>query len=94
MATIPLQLTDELEQRAAKAAQALGVSAQAFMADAIQQRVEVVEARSTFVAEAVQARTEMTASGVGHDPRDVRDYLRRRIADNNTPRPEAKAWRK
>jgi hypothetical protein len=94
MATIPLLLTDELEQRAAQAAQQLGVSAETFMAEAVQQRVEVVEARSRFVAQAVQARTEMTDSGVGLDPGDVRDYLRKRLADNSTPRPKAKAWRK
>jgi predicted transcriptional regulator len=94
MATIPLQLSDELERRAAKVAEELGMSSEAFMAEAVQQRVEAVEARSQFVAQATAARTEMMESGVGYEAGEVRAYLRRRITDQETPRPEAKAWRK
>jgi predicted transcriptional regulator len=67
MATNSLKLPEELKQRAAKAAQELGISTHAFMLDAIRQAADADE---------------------------VRSYLRKRIGDKQTPRPDAKAWRK
>lgn len=94
MSTTSLKLSDELRQRATKAAQELGVSPHAFMVDAIRQAAEAVEQRSEFVAQALAARDEMRRDGSGHDAADVRTYLRRRIADGQAARPDAKAWRK
>lgn len=94
MPTTSLKLPDELKQRAAKAAQELGISPHAFMVDAIRQAADAVEQRSEFVAQALAARAEMVQSGLGHDADDVRAYLRQRAGDNSTPRPGAKAWRK
>jgi hypothetical protein len=50
--------------------------------------------RSQFIGEALDARSEMLQSGLGHDADDVHAYLRKRIKDKQTPRPDAKAWRK
>jgi len=94
MSTTSLKLSDELKQRAAKAAQELGVSAHAFMVDAIRQAADSVERRSEFVAQALAAREEMLQSGLGHDADDVRAYLRKRISDKQIPKPVAKSWRK
>jgi predicted transcriptional regulator len=94
MSTTSLKLPDELKQQAARAAKELGVSPHAFMVEAIRQAVDAVEQRSQFVAQALDARAEMLQSGNGHDADDVRAYLRKRISDKQTPRPDAKAWRK
>lgn len=94
MSTTSLKLPDELKQRAAAAAEELGVSTHAFMVDAIRQAADAVEQRSQFVAQALAARAEMLESGVGHDADDVRAYLRQRIGDEQAKRPDAKSWRK
>jgi predicted transcriptional regulator len=94
MSTTSLKLPDELKQRAAAAAQELGVSTHSFMVDAIRQAADAVEQRSQFVAQALAARAEMLESGAGHDADDVRVYLRQRISDEQAKRPDAKSWRK
>jgi predicted transcriptional regulator len=94
MSTTSLKLPDELKQRAATAAQELGVSTHAFMVEAIRQAADAVEQRSQFVAEAIAARAEMLQSGLGHDADEVRAYLRARLNDKQAPRPDAKSWRK
>jgi predicted transcriptional regulator len=85
MATTSLKLPDELKERAAKAAQELGISPHAFMVDAIRNAADAVEQRSQFVAQAVAAHAEMLQSGSGYDPDDVRDYLRQRISEKQSP---------
>lgn len=94
MSTTSLKLTDELKQRAATAAQGLGISTHAFMVEAIRQAAEAAEQRSQFVDEALAARVEMQQSGFGYASEDVQAYLRNRISDKQTPRPDAKSWRK
>ncbi|GAB3432728.1 ribbon-helix-helix domain-containing protein [Massilia solisilvae] len=94
MSTTTLKLPDEVKQRAVKAAQELGISPHAFMVDAIRQATDAVEQRSQFVAHALAARDEMRQSGRGHDADEVRTYLRTRISDKQTPRPDTKTWRK
>lgn len=64
------------------------------MVDAIRQAADAVEKRSEFVAQALAAREEMLQNGTGHDAEDVRAYLRKRISEDITARPDAKAWRK
>jgi predicted transcriptional regulator len=94
MPTTSRKLPDELKQRAASAAQELGISTHAFMVDAIRQAADAVEQRSQFVAQALAARADMLQSGVGHEAEEVRTYLRQRISDEQTKRPGAKPWRK
>lgn len=93
MSTTSLKLPDELKQRAATAAQELGISSHAFMIDAIRQAADAVEQRSQFIAEAQAARAGMLQSGQGHDANDVRMYMRQRITDKQANRPDAKPWR-
>lgn len=92
MATTSLKLPDELKQRAASAAQELGLSPHAFMVDAIRQAAHAVEQRSAFVAQAREARAEMLHEGLGHDAGEVRAYLRRRLQGDATARPGKKPW--
>jgi predicted transcriptional regulator len=93
MTTTSLKLPDELKQRAVSAAQELGISPHAFMVDAIRHAAQAVEQRSSFVAQAGEARTEMLQQGMGHDAEDVRAYLRRRLNDGQTSRPAKTPWR-
>lgn len=93
MSTTSLKLPDELKQRAAEAAQELGISPHAFMVDAIRQATHAVEQRAVFVSQARQARTEMLEDGEGHAAEDVRTYLRRRLEDSQVDRPAKKPWR-
>lgn len=94
MATTSLKLPEDLKERAASAAQELGVSTHAFMVEAIRQATEQTEIRAQFVEEAIAARAELLESGVGYDANEVRAYLRKRLQDKNASRPTAKPWRK
>lgn len=94
MSTTSLKLPEELKQRATSAAEQLGISPHAFMVDAIRQAADAVEQRAEFVEQALAARAEQLRTGTGHEVEDVRAYLRQRLTDRGTPRPEAKPWRK
>lgn len=94
MSTTSLKLPEDLKQRAASAAQDLGLSTHAFMVEAIRQATEQTEIRAQFVEEALAARSEMLESGAGYEANEVRAYLRQRLRDKDTPRPSAKPWRK
>lgn len=94
MSTTSIKLPEELKERAASAAQELGLSTHAFMVEAIKQATEQTEIRAQFVEEALAARAEMLETGVGYDANDVHSYLRKRLQDKETPRPSVKPWRK
>lgn len=94
MSTTSLKLSDELKQRAASAAQELGVSTHAFMVDAIRQAADSVEQRSQFLAQAQAARAAMLQNGQGYNADDVHAYLRERLANRQTVKPALKPWRK
>jgi predicted transcriptional regulator len=93
MSTTSLKLPEELKQRAASAAQELGISTHAFMVDAIRQAADGVELRSQFVTQAQVARAAMLQGGQGYDANDIRGYLRQRIANKQTVKPATKPWR-
>ena len=93
MSTTSLKLPDEIKQRAQAAAERLGVSAHAFMVQAIEQAAEAAEQRARFMDEALAARAEALASGQAYAAEDVHDYLRERLNQPGSPRPKARAWR-
>ena len=94
MSTTSLKLSDELKQRAATAAQEVGLSPHAFMIEAIRRAADAVEQRTEFVAQALAAQAQMASTALGHDADEVSAYLRARLADPGMPRPPAKPWRK
>ncbi|WP_373989047.1 hypothetical protein [Duganella sp. BuS-21] len=49
-----------------------------------------VEQRSQFVAQAQAARAAMLQTGQGYDTDDVRNYLRQRLADKQTTKPQTR----
>jgi predicted transcriptional regulator len=94
MSTTSLKLSEELKQRAANAAQELGISPHAFMVDAIRRAAEQAEQRAGFVAQALAARAELLQSGAGIDKDAAHDYLRQRAAGGKAAAPGAASWRK
>jgi predicted transcriptional regulator len=94
VSTTSLKLSEELKLRAAAAAQELGISPHAFMVEAIRQATDAAAQRAQFVAQASAARDEMQQSGLGLDTDEVSAYLRKRLVDQKTVRPNAKSWRK
>lgn len=93
MSTTSLKLPDKLKKRTSLAAQRLGVTAHAFMVEAIEQAALSAEARSKFVAEATAARASILKSGKGYDADEVHDYLKKRVVGKKSARPKAKSWR-
>ncbi len=94
MSTTSLKLSTDLKERAVAAAEELGISTHAFMVGAISQATEAAEQRAEFITQAQTALAEMQESGMGYDADDVRKYLRERLTNPDTARPEAKSWRK
>lgn len=93
MATTSLKLPDELKVRAALAAKTRGVSAHAFMLDAIRELTTATEQRARFVADAQAARQQALASGMGYAADEVHQYLRDKVAGRPAQKPTAKSWR-
>ncbi len=93
MSTTSLKLPDDLKARAALAAKARGVSAHAFMLDAIRELTTATEQRARFVADAHAARQQALTSGLGYAADDVHQYLRDKVAGSPVKAPKANAWR-
>lgn len=92
MTTTSLKLPDELKAQAAEAARRQGVSAHAFMVEAIRAATLAAEQRARFVAEAKAARKAMLKSGSGHDADEVHAYLRQRVTGRKATAPKARSW--
>ena len=92
MSTTSLKLSDELKLKAANAAKELGVSAHAFMVEAIRQASVNTEYRSAFIAEAKAAREATLKTDEVYESKDVFDHLRSRIAGKKATSLKAKSW--
>jgi predicted transcriptional regulator len=92
MSTTSLKLSDEIKAKAANAAKELGVSAHAFMVEAIRQASINTEYRSAFIAEAKAAREATLNANEVYESKDVFDHLRSRIAGKQVTSLKAKSW--
>lgn len=93
MSTTSLKLPPELKARAAALAKRRGISAHAFMIEAIDRAADTAEKRAAFVADAAAARRAALRSGTGYAAEEVHEYLRRRADKGSEPRPPARSWR-
>lgn len=93
MTTTSLKLSDELKQRAARAAESAGLSPHAFMVQAIEQAATNAERRANFTAVAHAAREDALATGQGHDAKAVHEWIKARASGNKTAKPRAVDWR-
>jgi predicted transcriptional regulator len=94
VSTTSLKLPAELKERASAAARERGLSAHAFMIEAIEGATLAAEQRALFVADALSAREATVKSGLGFDVDAVHAWLRARVAGTKgARRPKAKRWR-
>lgn len=92
MSTTSLKLPDDLKQRAANAAQQLGISPHAFMVSAIEQAATATEQRARLIADARLARSEMIETGKGVDADEVHAYLKAKVSGKKAAKPKARPW--
>lgn len=93
MTTTSLKLSDELKQRAVRAAESEGLSPHAFMVQAIEQAATKAERRASFTTAAHAAREEAIATGEAYDADAVHDWLKARASGKKTAKPKAVHWR-
>ncbi len=93
MSTTSLKIPTEVKQLAIAAAQQQGISAHAFMVDAISAMATAASKRAQFVADALASRDETLKSGKGYPAADVKAYLLERTQGETLARPRAKSWR-
>jgi len=87
--TTSLKLPPELKNRVTEAAEGLGVSAHAFMVNAIEDATRASELRQQFVSDALDARNRYQRDGIAYDSRDIHEYFLARVAGKKTARPKA-----
>jgi len=93
MSTTSLKIPDEVKQLAVAAAQQQGVSAHAFMVDAIRVMATAADQRARFVADATASRNEALQSGRGYTAAEVGAYLKQKVQGKSPVKPRAKPWR-
>lgn len=92
MSTTSLKLSDEIKLKAASAAKELGVSAHAFMVEAIRLASVNAEYRKAFINEAKFARKAALETNEAFESKDVFNHLRLRIAGKQVTPLKAKSW--
>jgi len=90
MPTISVKLADSVKARIDQAAAKRGVTAHAFMVEAIEQATQQDEWHRSFVEDALRARNEVLRTGKVYDGEDVKAYLRAKIAGQTVTRPRAR----
>jgi len=94
MPATTIKLSPVLKQRVAELVRDTGQSVHAFLVEAIERQTALAERRKAFVADALAAREQATASGRAYALEDVRRYYTARAADKPARKPRAKQWRK
>ena len=87
-ATTTLKLPEPLKARIAPLAEADGKSPHAWMIEALEERVAQSEAYAAFMAEALEADSEMTETGIGYAAEDVHQYLLAKLEGKSVKRPK------
>ena len=90
MPTVSVKLADVIKARIDDAASNRGITAHAFMVEAIEQSVQQDERHRSFVEDAMKARAAMVRSGKVYDGDEVAAYLRARLAGKPAVRPAAR----
>jgi predicted transcriptional regulator len=89
VSTTSLKLPDQLKKRVIAAAQGQGMTAHAFMVQAIEASAKAAEFRAEFVAQAEKARKAAIRTGKGYEAKVVHEYLRARIEGRPAARPKS-----
>ena len=88
MSTTTIRLPDELKARVATAAEQAGITAHAFMLEAIADRAAQQEARSAFDRECRERLEQLDATGLAIPWDKARQYILDRAAGKNVARPK------
>jgi predicted transcriptional regulator len=88
MSTTTIRLPDELKQRVARAAEATGTSAHAFIVGAIAEQTELVEQRGSFHRDAEERMAKFLDDGLSVPWSDVRRYMQDRAAGKRSAWPK------
>jgi predicted transcriptional regulator len=94
MATTSLKLSEDIKQRVVKSSKNQGLSAHAFMINAISEAVTSAERKADFIAYANDSRDEAMHTGKGYDAKEVHEYIKTRMTQSEVDRPRAKHWQK
>ena len=90
MPTISVKLPDSVKARIDEAAASRGVTAHAFMVEAIEQATLQDEWHRSFIDDALRARDQMLRTGKVYDGEDVKTYLRAKMAGKAMARPRVR----
>lgn len=90
MATTTIRLPNELKARVAEAAKRAGTTAHGFILEAIAEKAAQDEMRSSFEGEAEDRYAKIIASGETIAWDDMRNYLKAKIANKDTPLPKSR----
>ena len=91
--TTTLRVPEDLKARVARLARRTGKSTHALMVEAIEETVELAEARLSMVEEAQDRFAKLMESGRGIDWHEMRSWLKERASGRKAPAPRARAWR-
>ena len=92
MTTTSLKLSPEIKRIAAKAAATRGVSAHAFMVDAIEKAASAAALEAKLTRDAQRAYDNMIKTGTAYDGEEVIAYLRKLARGKPAKRPKPIKW--
>jgi predicted transcriptional regulator len=90
MSTTTIRLPQHLKERVARAARRSGATAHGFILEAIAEKAEQEEQRAEFMDTAEQRYAEIIASGKTVSWKEMRRYLKRRLAGAKAARPRSR----
>lgn len=90
MSTTTIRLPQDLKEQVARAARRSGATAHGFILEAIREKAEQEERRVEFMDTAERRYAEIVASGKTVSWKEMRRYLKRRLAGARPARPKAR----
>ena len=93
MSTTSVKLSPQLRRRIRSLAKSSGLTAHAFMVEAIERQTAAAEKQRAFHEDALAADVEMEASGMGYELEDVANWFATRLKGGKAKLPKARPWR-
>ena len=90
MTTTTIRLPEELKARVTEAAREAGTTAHNFILEAIAEKADLAERRTSFDAVAEQRYAQIVETGETISWDDMRGYLQARITGKSTRRPKTR----
>ena len=90
MPTISVKLAESVKARIDEAAAKRGLTAHAFMVEAIEQATAASEWQRSFVEDAIAARQDILRTGKVYDGQEIAAYMRAKLAGKAAQRPRAR----